>query len=44
MYINSKENMDKIRIFIIYNDIMMSKDNYFFCDMLTFMYFYALIL
>lgn len=44
MYINSKENMDKIRIFIIYNDIMMSKDNYFFCDMLTFPYFCALIL
>ena len=42
MYINSKENMDKTRIF--YNDIMMSKDNYFFCDMLTFMYFCALIL
>ena len=36
MDINKKENMDKIRIFIIYNDIMMSKDNYFFCDMLTF--------
>lgn len=43
VYINSRDNMDKARIFIIYNSIMMSKDNHFFRDMLTFAYFCARI-